>query len=102
MKIIPFKPNLSQAQNQKKAPNIRNDPAASFQEQLDHFSTPQSNKAVDKITAANKTAYQGSAPKDVEAAGGLLLDLVDQIKNSPPSELLKIHNLDGVLYYYLT
>ena len=108
MKILPFNP---QAANTPQARNTPRTPAAprpgapeardvsSFEAEL-RQSGRLSPTVVDKIGSENRLASHGAIPADVDAAGSLLSSLLADIRSAGPEALKKVHDIDGILYYY--
>ncbi|MDR1607877.1 MAG: hypothetical protein LBT38_05655 [Deltaproteobacteria bacterium] len=93
MKILPFDPNITPRRAQgSKAANLN------FSEELAKANQP--NSGLRAIFSENLKASQGVSPEDLGAAGQLVKDLIRQIQVAGPERLEKVHNLDGILYYY--
>jgi hypothetical protein len=106
MKVINFQPHQVKADTTgtKPARPIESIDFESFLAQNAQHRTKNSaqnpDAVVDKISTENKLACQGASLEDVGLAGSLLNTLVSQISGSQADTLQKIHNLDGILYYY--
>ncbi|MDR2141608.1 MAG: hypothetical protein LBR11_07460 [Deltaproteobacteria bacterium] len=95
MKVLPFNPS----QSPKPAAGRRETQTISFQERLSQAGAPL-NPGLKAIISENHQASREVSAEDLGAAGELVKALVGQIKAQNPQALGKIHNLDGILYYY--
>jgi hypothetical protein len=95
MKIIPFEQKL--AINTPKG-RVLSQPG-DFAAELKKAETP-SQSGLRAIFSENLKASQKVSPEDLGAAGELVNALIGQIQKAAPLELRKVHDLDGVLYYY--
>lgn len=95
MKILPFDPTrpIDSPKGRRELKPL------SFEAELAKANLP-SEPGLRAIFSENLKASQKISPEDLGAAGNLLKALLSQIQGADPKELKKIHNLDGVLYYY--
>ncbi|MDR2444090.1 MAG: hypothetical protein LBE31_11285 [Deltaproteobacteria bacterium] len=96
MKILPFKPHVPSSPDGRSKNQTLS--VKDFQANLDALA--KDSKVLEKITMENHLASQGSMVEDVNLAGDILNSVIGQIRNSPPGALQKVHNLDGILYYF--
>ncbi|MDR1296260.1 MAG: hypothetical protein LBO05_02575 [Deltaproteobacteria bacterium] len=96
MKIFPFTPGLGKSPEAGETRPGRDVGTGDFGSYLDQA---KSKSLMDKISIENRLASQGSL-EDVGLAGSLLSTLVGQISSCQPGSLDKLHNLDGILYYW--
>jgi hypothetical protein len=102
MKILEFHqliPPNTRGRSRSPSDGQKADGAAPFEEQLQKAQARPSGP-IGKITSENLLASQGADLEDVGAAGSLLSSLVAAVKASKPSELQKVHDIDGILYYF--
>jgi hypothetical protein len=95
MKIIPFDPAkpVDSPKGRREARTL------SFEAELAKANLP-SEPGVRAIFSENLKASQKVSSEDLGTAGDLLKSLLGQIREAAPKELRKIHDLDGILYYY--
>ncbi|MDR0354564.1 MAG: hypothetical protein LBJ64_02340 [Deltaproteobacteria bacterium] len=96
MKILNFNPPLVKTGDASTRQTEQKPSADDFGSYLDQA---RSKALMDKISIENRLASQGSV-EDVGMAGSLLNALVGQIHACRPQLLDKVHNLEGILYYY--
>jgi hypothetical protein len=96
MKIIPFNQGLGKSPQASERQQSNDHVSSDFGSYLDQA---RSKSLMDKISIENRLASQGSL-EDVDLAGLLLNTLVSQISTTAPQYLEKLHNLDGILYYW--
>ncbi|MDR1577500.1 MAG: hypothetical protein LBT86_04640 [Deltaproteobacteria bacterium] len=93
MKIFPFDPRHTNRPTQGRPSQTLN-----FEEELAKINPP--SPGLKAIFSENLKASQGVSPEDLGKAGQLVKALIGQIQTAEPQQLKKIHNLDGILYYY--
>ncbi|MDR2200404.1 MAG: hypothetical protein LBR53_13335 [Deltaproteobacteria bacterium] len=95
MKIIPFAPVTERpgSVSAPSAPGRKDD----FQRYLE--SSGGEMKAREKIGLENLIANESAPPGDLSQAASLLSGLIAQMGMKSPSELARIHNLEGILFY---
>ncbi|MDR0548641.1 MAG: hypothetical protein LBI10_04415 [Deltaproteobacteria bacterium] len=94
MKIINFKPK----QPINRPQGFKNPLKSGFGET--YPSLANSAQGLAAVVAENLKASQGASLEDLGAAGTLVKALIGQIRSTDPQKLQKLHDLDGVLYYY--
>jgi hypothetical protein len=97
MKVLRFQPGT--------IPEVRSRPPGASRETGPTFEAELQGAAgrsgvIDKITAENRLARQGAVLEDAAAAGGLLSSLLASVAAARPEDLRKVHDIDGILYYY--
>jgi hypothetical protein len=101
MKIIPFKPQAPPAAaSRPEKPSRDAGQVSAFEAELRAAGRMTAPNVVDKISLENRLASQGAAPDDVDAAGSLLSALLSSVKAASPETLQKVHDIDGILYYF--
>jgi hypothetical protein len=70
-----------------------------FDAELARAGRPQGG-VVDKISTENRLASQGAALDDVGAASSILGSLLGSVRSATPEALMRVHDLDGILYFY--
>lgn len=95
----PLVPKEARGRAESPSPDRKAGEAPSFEAEL-RKAGRGSPGVVDKITSENLLASQGADLVDVDAAGSLLNSLVAGVYASSPESLRKVHNIDGILYYF--
>jgi hypothetical protein len=97
MKILPFEPHqIKSPAREGGRPNSHQ--TLSFESELKNSQSAPTG--LDAVISENLKAAGGASQEDLGQAGCLLQTLLAQIKSVEPQELRKVHNLDGILYYY--
>lgn len=99
MKIIPFKQNDTRITSNRTPLNT--DLSLDFQKTLDRaLKSSFPAAARDRVVAENRKALKNASDGDLGEAQGLLARLTDSLKEAGPGKLDKVHNLEGVLYFF--
>ena len=99
MKIIPF--NQNEAPPQAKKTSLTPGLGQDFQKALEGALRIQmAPPARDRVVAENHRAVLNTADGDLVEAQGLLSRLAGSLKDAGSEKLGKVHNLEGILYYF--
>ncbi|MDR2405830.1 MAG: hypothetical protein LBE27_05610 [Deltaproteobacteria bacterium] len=98
MKIIPFEPAANPPGTR---PTPRPSPEIKPRDDFEDFLKRSERKLLprDKIGLENLLANESAQPGDLSQAAALITSLISQLGQTCPSELERIHNVEGILYF---
>jgi hypothetical protein len=99
MKILPFAPKHAVDPVRPEAGRRVRNEVTDFNSLLGESSGAGAGRA-NKVAMENRLARLLPPLEDVGAARGLLSDLQDRMRQAGPETLGRLHNLDGILYYF--
>jgi hypothetical protein len=102
MKIVQFDP-LARPEARRPAASASSAPkeerGQSFEAEI-RKAGARAALVIDKISSENHLAIEGATMKGVGEARSLLSSLLADVRSSSAEALQKVHNMDGILYYF--
>ncbi|MDR2611476.1 MAG: hypothetical protein LBG06_01060 [Deltaproteobacteria bacterium] len=112
MRIIPFPPPVPEGAPAR-APGPAGSAAGGFEQALGETpatagippargapAPPGPPPAWSSVGLENLRARENPSELDLSQAAGLLSGLLDKMRGATPASLARVHDLEGVLYYY--